>query len=537
MKEYRASRYPTNIELLCYATKTDYKKLRQVLTLRPTRTLSGVTPVAIMAKPVPCPHGKCLFCPGGIDSAFGNVPQSYTGHEPSTMRSIRAGYDPYLNIFNRLEQFVIQGHDISKVEIIIQSGTFCAFDTRYQNQLIKSIFMALNDFSKYFFVKGELNFEKVKTFYELPADLNDEERGKRVQKRIKELKKKNIRSRAGKVLSIDDEHDYNDKKSVVKCVGLTVETRPDWARKKHGEKLLKLGVTRIELGVQSVYDDVLKFVERGHTTKDSINSIRELKNLGFKLNFHYMPGLCSYKKDLEGMKRLFDSTDYRPDMLKIYPCMVMKGTKLYDLFRQGKFKPITTKKAVELISEFTKYIPKYCRVMRVQRDIPTNEVVAGVDKTNLRQLIDCAVKDKKIKSQEIRSKESSRVENSGDLRIEVMEYDASEAIEYFISYEDDSSIYGFLRLRIIEDDNLAFVRELHVYGKSLKVGSKGSKNSDGKDDSTQHKGIGKKLMDMAEVISKSCEVSKIKVISGVGVRGYYRKLGYKLQGTYMIKIL
>jgi elongator complex protein 3 len=528
LREYKCKKFPTNIEILCTADKDEYKILKKLLTLKPTRTLSGVTPVAVMAKPIPCPHGKCIFCPGGIDSPFGDVPQSYTGHEPSTMRSIRANYDPYLIVFNRLEQFLVLGHDIEKVDVIIQSGTFCAFKKSYQKELVLQIFKALNDFSRIFYKKDELDFEKVKLFFELPSDLKSKERETRVINRIKELKQKN------KNTDLKKEHEYNDKKSKIKCIGLTIETRPDFGRKTHAIELLKLGVTRIELGVQSVYDEVLSFIERGHDVKETINSIKELKDLGFKLNFHYMPGLLGtdksgLKKDLNGMKLLFSNPNFRPDMLKIYPCMVMPGTKLEKLYTNKIFSPIKTKDAVELIAKFIKYVPKYCRIMRVQRDIPSDKIIAGVDKTNLRQMIDEEIIKKMICVNEIRAHESSRTIRIGNPKIKILNYDASDGQEYFISYEDKNAVFGFVRLRFPSDNKkIAFIRELHVYGRAQNMGESDS-------DSSQHKGIGKKLMSEAEKISKKNKKEKILVISGVGVRGYYRKLGYKLEKTYMIK--
>ncbi|MFA6088245.1 MAG: tRNA uridine(34) 5-carboxymethylaminomethyl modification radical SAM/GNAT enzyme Elp3 [Candidatus Woesearchaeota archaeon] len=546
---YTPKKFPTNIDLLCYATKEQYRKLRKVITLKPTRTLSGVAPIAVMAKPLPCPHGKCIFCPGGVKSHFGNVPQSYTGFEPSTMRSIRAKYDPYLIVINRLEQYLLLGHDVEKTEVIIQSGTFCAFPKKYQTELITYVFKALNDFSRLFFTSKNVDFELFKEFFELPCDLKDKKREKRITQKMNILRRIDVSKLSKKQVAnllnekkiinglklkkfnpvLSTEINFNDKTSKVKCVGLTVETRPDYGRKINGLDLLKLGCTRIELGVQSVYDDVLKFVERGHDVKTSTDSIRELKDLGFKLNFHYMPGLCDAKKDLEGMKELFSDSNFRPDMLKIYPCMVLPGTKLADLYDKSKFKPINTSDAVLLISEFMKYVPSYCKIMRVQRDIPSDKIVAGVDKTNLRQMVDLEMKRKGILSSEIRSHESSRTESSGKQKIEIVEYDASNGKEFFISSCDDNSVFGFCRLRFPSDDSkIAFVRELHVYGRAQTMG-------ECDDDSSQHKGIGKELMKVAENISKKNKKQKIIVISGVGVRGYYRKLGYKLDDTYMIK--
>jgi elongator complex protein 3 len=311
-------------------------------------------------------------------------------------------------------------------------------------------------------------------------------------------------------------------------VGLTIETRPDYGFKETGEKLLSLGCTRIELGVQTTKESVLKRIKRGHSVKDSIRAIRELRDLGFKLTFHIMLGLPSSSKnqDIEMMKELFSNPDFRPDMLKIYPCIVAKGTELYEEYKQGKYKPLPTKDAVEIISEVFPYIPAYCRVMRVQRDIPQQNIIAGPNRTNLRQYVDKAISDKEI--MEIRHREAGRNKgNKKEKQIFIDEYEASKGKEFFISYEskDREVLYGFCRLRITKDKP-ALIRELHVYGKSTELGRKGR---------IQHKGIGKQLLAKAEAIAKENNKESILVISGVGVREYYRKLGYQLSNDYMKK--
>jgi len=319
---------------------------------------------------------------------------------------------------------------------------------------------------------------------------------------------------------------------------LTAETRPDFGTLKEGNELLRLGATRVELGVQSVYNEALKNINRGHTVKQSKESIRTLKDLGFKLNFHYMPGLpgIGREKDLEGMKKLFTDSDFRPDMLKIYPCMVIPETKLYGEYKKGKFTPITTKEAISLIKEFKKYVPPYIRIMRVQRDIPTFMTTAGVDRTNLRQMIDnSGHKCKCIRCREAGHLFAKKGIKPKNVKIKVLEYDASGGKEFFISAEDfkQNILLGFCRLRfpsqtlrkeIVKDS--AIIRELHVYGEAAEIGTIGD---------TQHKGWGKKLLKKAEEIAKKHKKEKVIVISGVGVREYYRKLGYKKEGVYMVK--
>jgi len=319
---------------------------------------------------------------------------------------------------------------------------------------------------------------------------------------------------------------------------LTLETRPDYAKLKHANEMLRLGCTRVELGVQTIYDKALKKIERGHSVEDSIESTRILKDLGLKINYHVMPGLpgITPKQDLEALKKLFTDMKFRPDMLKIYPCMVLKGTKLYKEWKKGKFKPITTDKAAKLIAEFKKYVPEYVRIMRVQRDIPTFMTEAGVDKTNLRQYVEKELKNKGIECRCIRCREIGRQKQDvKDYEIRLIEYDASWGKEFFISAEKNDAIIGFCRLRFplkqLRKEITrwsALIRELHVYGETTKIGKEGK---------TQHRGIGKELLKTAEKIAKENNYRKIIVISGIGVRNYYRKLGYKKEGVYMVKSL
>ena len=320
---------------------------------------------------------------------------------------------------------------------------------------------------------------------------------------------------------------------------MTIETRSDYAKLKHANEMLSLGCTRVELGIQSVYDKALKNIQRGHTTKENIEAIKVLKDLGLKLNFHYMPGLpgISPKKDFMGMLQLFEDENYRPDMLKIYPCMVVKHSKLYKKWKAKKFKPLTTTKAAEMIAEFKMYVPEYCRIMRVQRDIPTYATEAGVDMTNLRQLIHKIMEKEGIECRCIRCREIGMQKKpvKGKKGIKVLHYGASGGNEFFISAEIGDFILGFCRLRFPYTfqrkeitDSSALIRELHVYGPAAVIGKKGK---------VQHTGVGKALLDQAEEIAKMYFKDKIVVISGVGVRGYYRKHGYKQEGPYMVKKL
>ena len=524
-KKHKVKKIPTDIQILLHANPEQISKLN--LITKPTRTISGVAVIAVMSYPFSCPHGKCTVCPGGPSSIFGDVPQSYTGKEPATMRAIRNNYNAYLQVMNRLEHYIVMGHVPDKVELIVMGGTFPSFKKSYQEKFITDCFQAMNDFSKLFFIKNKFNFKKFKKFFELPGNIEDKKRTKSIQKRLLRYKKKSL---------LTSEQKRNEK-SNIRCVGLTLETRPDYAFEKQANEMLRLGATRVELGIQSVYEKPLKSIKRGHSVKDSTKSIRILKDMGFKINAHYMLGLpgTTQKQDLEGLKHLFENPDFKPDMLKIYPCMVMEGTKLYNQWKKKKYKPLTTKQAANIIANFKKSVPEYVRIMRVQRDIPTYMTAAGVDKTNLRQYVHEILKKNKIKCRCIRCREAGRGIIKSKPRIIIREYEASEGIELFISAEADDYVLGFLRLRFpskqlrkeITKDSV-LIRELHVYGPAVKLGKKGS---------IQHKGIGKLLLKTAEQITKQSKKKKIVIISGIGVRKYYKKLGYRKQGQYMVKNL
>lgn len=524
-RKYSMKKIPTDIEIFLNADEKDIKILKKFLQTKPTRTMSGVSVIAVMSAPFPCPHGACRMCPTYVQQG---IPMSYTGKEPSTRRAIRNDYDPYLIIMNRLEQYVVTGHSFDKIELIIQGGTFPSFLKDYIENYMIDCYKAMNDFSDKFF-DDEFDFLKFKEFFELPGNIEDNNRLESIKKKLLELKSQNR-----------EDLEYEKKRnedSNVRCVGLTIETRPDWGKKDIGNEMLRWGTTRVELGVQSVYDDVLENIERGHTVQDNKESIKDLKDLGFKLNFHYMPGLPGIKdRDLAGLKELFESPDYRPDMIKLYPCMVLKGSKLYEDWVQGKFKPITTEESIELITEFKRYVPEYCRIMRVQRDIPTYVTEDGVDRTNLRQYIEKRLEEKGIKCRCIRCREAGRLKEAiKDFKIKVIEYDSSGGKEFFIAAESNDALIGFCRLRFPSQflreeitKRSALIRELHVYGEAITIGKEGN---------MQHRGFGRMLLEKAEEIVKENGKEKIVIISGVGVRTYYRKFGYELEGPYMVKLI
>ncbi len=525
-KKYSLKKVPSNTELVNYLSEKPNKFIS-----KPSRTISGVAPVAIMTKPIKCPHAKkgvgpCLMCPGGPDSYFGNIPQSYTGKEPATMRGLRNNFDPYLQVFNRLEQYFLLNHNPEKVELIIMGGTFPSFNKKYQEEFVKYSFKALNDFSKTFYKKDKFDFVKFRDFFELHRKKDNESIQKLIKNKILKLK--------GECDLVQEQK--KNEKSKIRCIGLTVETRPDYASLEIGNFLLSLGCTRVELGIQSLDDEILKKINRGHTLQDSVNAIKILRDLGFKLNFHVMIGLpgSDKEKDISMFKELFSNDRFKPDMLKIYPCMVLKGTKLYELYKKKKYNALTLEEAAEIISESKKFIPEYCRIMRIQRDIPTYISEAGPEKTNLREYVYELCNKKKIKCKCIRCREIKDEEIKNE-KINVIEYDASEGKEFFISLNSNDKIIGFCRLRFPSESlrkeitkDSALIRELHVYGPLTKIGEKGN---------IQHRGFGKKLILEAEKIAKKNNKKKIVIISGIGVREYYKKFGYRKEWVYMVKMI
>ncbi|MBI5797883.1 tRNA uridine(34) 5-carboxymethylaminomethyl modification radical SAM/GNAT enzyme Elp3 [Candidatus Woesearchaeota archaeon] len=506
-RKYKPKIFPSIISILTHADKEQFDKLKFLIT-KPMRTNSGVTPIAIMSKPSNCPHGTCIMCPGGLGSIFGDVPQSYTGTEPSTMRSMRNFYDPYLTVFNRLEQYFLLNQSSEKIELIIQGGTFPAEPEDYQNQFIAYALKAMNDF--------DFTLEAFKEFFELPNEMNPE-RTKRIQEKI--LQRKGV-------ANLKEEQKRNET-AKIRCVGLTIETKPDWAKEEQANIMLEEGCTRVELGVQTTNNEVLQKTNRGHTVEDTKESFRILRDLGFKVHAHMMLGLPDDKNDLMS---IFEE-DFRPDMLKIYPCLVMPGTELEKMYKKGDFTPIRTEEVIKLLAEFKPKVPEYVRIMRIQRDIPTKQTIDGVDKTNLRQMLQEYMKKQNLSCSCIRCNEiKSPITNP---ELQVLEYTASQGKEFFISLKQGKEIIGFCRLRFPSQSlrkeitkDAAMIRELHVYGNAIDINKKGT---------IQHKGFGKTLLQKAEDICKENKKDKLLVISGIGVREYYKKLGYTQDGPYVSK--
>jgi len=448
---------------------------------KPSKTLAGVTPIAVMPYPRKCNHGTCLYCPS-LD-----VPQSYTPLSPPVIRAKMLNYDSFKQVQSRLKAFSVMNHPTDKIEIIILGGTFLQYPIDYQYKFIKGIYDGLNC---------------------------------KISKNLEQAKKLN-------------------EKAKHRCIALCIETRPDNCSEEEIKRMLEFGCTRVELGVQAINDKIYKKINRGHTVKDVIEATRRLKEAGFKVGYHIMPGLpgSNPKKDLEMFKKIFRDENFKPDQLKIYPCQVLKGSALIKLYEKGKYKPYTKEQISNLLVKMLKIVPEYCRVMRIMREIPPTYLVKGTERIDLRAEVEALLKKKKVKLKEIRYREigfairDSKDKIDYNLKLKKTEYKASNGKEIFLQFVNkDNILFGLLRLRIPKNSDFSIVRELHVYGKAESIGKKSKFG-------IQHKGLGKRLMKEAENITKKYKKKKIYVISGVGVREYYRKLNYYLEDNYMVKNL
>lgn len=543
------------LNLLFYMKKPLKNEIR-----KPTKTISGITPVAVMLPPRKCEHGCCVFCPQL------NVTQSYTPKSPVFMRAERVDFDSRKQVEARLKAFRAMNHPIEKVEIIIMGGTFLEYPDEFQEEFIKGIYDGLNEKKSKYLINAQ-----------------------------------NLNERAKQ-----------------RCVAMCVETRPDKCV-NFISKMRKWGVTRVELGVQIIDDKIYELVKRGHKIKDVVETTKALKNAGFKVGYHIMPGLpgSNMKKDMRLFKKLFSDERFKPDQLKIYPCQVIPKAELENWYWNKKYKPYNTKEIRKILLHMIKLTPRYCRIMRVMREIPPEYVVAGTIRIDLRKEVEKELRERKVKVKEIRFREIGffipssspdpparrREKINNELELKITKYKASGCNEYFLEIVNRNDIlFGLLRLRVVNNKKfegkgmcagkvneeeildinecisdekkeysgsevkcagklsnlkknvlidkkvenpskvgfgaygkIGMVRELHVYGKALDLGVKGKLGKEG-----QHAGLGKWLMGEAEKICKKEKCKSVRVISGVGVREYYKNLGYSFvrgNGDYMVKYL
>jgi len=496
-RRYHLSRFPSDVEILSFASDEQRRQIGDVLRKKPTRTLSGVAIVAVMTKPMACP-GNCIYCPTNIPTA----PKAYVGEEPATLRARQNKYDPFLQVTSRLKQLQAMGHSTDKVELIVMGGTFPSAPKDYQYEFMKRCLDAMNG-------QDAPNLSQAIKWAE---------------------------------------------KGPNRPVGTTIETRPDYCRPVHIDTMLDFGTTRVEIGVQTIYDDIYERVRRGHTVDDVITATQVARDAGLKICYHIMPGLpgSTPERDLQMVKTLFKSEQFQPDMLKIYPCLVLRGTELFELWRRGEYEPYTTEKIVDILAEAMPHIPRWVRIQRMQRDIPSRLIMAGPNAGNLTQLVFQCAEARGYPIQTIRYREAGykqRISKSSEttkievdnLKLRVDEYSAANGTELFLAYEDSmaNSLIGYLRLRIPSDGahrpeihhhNAALLRELHVFGLVIDLGERTDKD-------WQHHGLGNRLLDDAEDYARQWNCRLIVCTSGIGVREYYLRHGYHYDGPYCSKNL
>lgn len=455
-----------------------------------TRTISGVTPLAVMTRPAPCP-GKCVYCP-----TYGDSPQSYTPESPAVIRARACGFDAARQVEFRLNTFEGMGHPTDKIELIIMGGTFLAQPLDYQYSFIKACYDSLNG---------------------IPSATLEEA--------------KHINEMAGR-----------------RCTGLCIETRPDWCGDAEIKRMLEFGATRVELGVQTLDDDIYRLVGRGHGVEAVVKATARLRESGFKVYYHWMPGLpgSTPEKDLEMSRTLFNDDCFKPDGLKIYPTMVVAGTGLEKWWREGKYQPYDNETMVNLIIDIKSAVPEYVRIARVLRDIPSKFIVAGL-KDSLRGPIREMMKERGIECRCIRCREYGHRARArrkiGEPHLARLDYTAAGGREIFLSFEDENgTLFGLSRLRVqsrpvpnMELDSCsryAVIRELHVFGPEVPL-------KEQKQESAQHKGLGRALLAEAERIAREeFQAGQIAVLSGAGAKDYYRSgSGYRSAGDYMVKDL
>jgi len=451
------------------------KEIIQRIRMKPIRTQSGVAPVTVLTKPWECP-GNCIYCPNEL-----NMPKSYIESEPGAQRALALNFDPYLQVQRRIRALENVGHNTEKVELIVLGGTWSHYTENYQKWFIKRCFEAMNDSTQ-----TETQEEKETTWGNLE-----------VQQKINETTKH-------------------------RCVGLSLETRPDLVTKEEVIGMRKLGCTKVQVGIQTLDNRLLKLNQRGHSVKDTEKAFEFLRLSGFKIQAHWMVNLygANPEKDRKDFKKLWGK-DFQPDELKIYPTAIIENTELCELYKEGKYKPYSEEELIKLVADLKLQVPEFCRITRIIRDIPAQNIVAGNKKS------------KEIKGQQVKET---------DLTLKTIEYTTNVSTEYFLSFVTaKNKIAGFLRLSIpkkkyrkkhfIEElKNSAIIREIHVYGQVVALG----KQITGK---AQHLGLGKKLIEKAEEITKKHKLAKISVISAIGTRKYYRKLGFRIEKLYMGKYL
>jgi elongator complex protein 3 len=453
------------------------------LTVNPVRTLSGLAPVTVLTKPDGCP-GRCIFCPDDV-----NMPRSYLSNEPGAMRALTLNFDPFEQVDQRIKSMIRTGHSVDKVELLILGGTWSAYKPDYQEWFVRRCFDALNG-----------------------VDSED----------------------------IEHAHRLNET-AAYRNTGLVIETRPDHITPAEVRRLRWLGVTRVQLGAQTLNDQISALNKRGEASADTRRAIRLLRGAGFKIAVHWMPNLlgATPQTDLEDFRLWWSDPSLRPDEMKIYPTGLIRGTELYEYYQRGEYHPYTEPTLADLLVACKSLVPEYCRLNRVMRDIPAPEIAAGVITSNLRQVVQKRLLEAGTPCRCIRCREVQREAVGFDhLDFQALAYDTDHSRENFLSaVTPDDRLAGFLRLSlpaaptpIEEIENHAMIRQVQVYGPALALEDESAGRA-------QHQGIGRRLIEMAGELARQAGYSRLAVIAAAGTREYYRRLGFDLGELYMSRRL
>ena len=479
------------------------QKLEKILKSRPIRSLSGIVNVSVLTKPYPCP-GKCIFCP-----TERGMPKSYLSGEPAAERAKNLNFNPYLQMKKRIEMLKFEGHPTDKIELRIVGGSWSFYPKDYQAWFIKECFRAANE--KMYRVNSR---SRNNTTYLLKELEKEQRKNERAKNRI---------------------------------VGISIETRPDLINEKEIKWLRKLGVTMVEMGVQSVFDEILEKNETGLSAEKIALATKILKDAGFKVLYHLMPNLFGSNPNLDKkcFEIVFSDERFKPDWIKIYPTVVTKGSRFYKLWEEGRFKTYSDEELIELLIQIKRDLPYWVRVTRILRDIPSTKIVAGCKISNLREIVQKEMKREGLSCHCIRCREvRERYDPKEKVYLFREDYEASGGKEIFLSFENKNrtKLYSYLRLRIPSQifekkkhflpvlENSAIIREIQTFGEMVPIGIKKI--------APQHRGLGKRLVKMAEkIVKEEVALKKIAVISGIGVREYWRRLNYRLKDTYMFKVI
>ena len=490
--EFSLSRYVTNSEIIASLPPKSRSEFEEMLRVHPRRSASGIVVVTAFSAPFGCPHGTCVFCPGGPRLG---TPQSYLPRSPGMRSALETEFDPYLQVQRCISKYIANGHAVGKVEAIIEGGTFIAVPRDYQTSFVKGVYDGLNG-------SQSTSLEQAQTVNESSAS---------------------------------------------RCVGLTLESKPDWCRPEDVDLMLSYGITRLEIGVQSLRNEVLSLSNRGHTVEDTVSAFQVARDAGLKVTAHMMPGLpgASPEEDLADLRRLFVDEAFKPDMSKMYPTLVVPGTALARQYGRGLYQPYSLHTVVELLSEMKRFVPSWHRIMRIQREIPSSEIEGGVKAGNLRQLVLARARAKGyscgcIRCREVVLREPEAMALEDSLEYREQRYRASEGDEVFGSYDLAKSgvISAFVRMRVPsarahrpEMRRAAVIRELRVYGRTVRVGERQGA-------AWQHRGMGTDLVrKMERVATEDYDARRVLVTSAVGTRSYYRRLGYEREGPYVGRTL